>query len=64
MPLRITVSRRTLKNESVELKLRTDKDFTLVPLAEAVTQAQAQIGALQAAIDARVVAEEFVVSDG
>ena len=64
MPLRITVSRRTLKNESVELKLRTDKDFTLVPLAEAVTHAQAQIGALQAAIDAGVVAEEFVVSDG
>ncbi len=59
MPLRITVSRRTLKNESIELKLRTDKDFTLVPLAEAVARAQAQIGALQEAIDARVVAEAF-----
>ena len=64
MPLRITVSRRTLKNEAVELKLRTDKEFTLVPLAEAVTQAQAQVDALQAAIDARVVEEKFVVSDG
>ncbi len=64
MPLRITVSRRTLKNEAVELKLRTDKDFTLVPLAEAVTQAQSQIEALQAAIDERVVEEEFVVSAG
>ncbi len=64
MPLRITVSRRTLKNEAVELKLRTDKDFELVPLAEAVKQAQAQIDALQAAIDARVVEETFVVSDG
>lgn len=64
MPLRITVSRRTLKSEAVELKLRTDKDFTLAPLAEAVTQAQAQIAALQEAIDARVVAEAFVVSSG
>ena len=64
MPLRITVSRRTLKNESVELKLRTDKEFTLVPLAEAVAQARTQINALQAAIDARVVEEEFVVSAG
>jgi prolyl-tRNA synthetase len=61
MPLRITVSRRTLKNDSVELKLRTDKDFTLVPLAEAVTQAQTQIDALQGAIDARVLEEEFEV---
>ena len=64
MPLRITVSRRTLKSESVELKLRTDKDFSLVPLTEAVSQAQTQIGALQAAIDSRVVEEEFAVSEG
>ena len=64
MPLRLTVSRRTLKNEAVELKLRTEKDFTLVPLAEAVARAEAQIGALQAAIDATVVAEAFPAPAG
>ena len=64
MPLRLTVSRRTLKNEAVELKLRTEKDFNLVPLAEAVARAQAQIAALQAAIDATVVAEAFPAPAG
>lgn len=64
MPLRITVSRRTLKNEAVELKLRTDKDFTLVPLSDAITAAQGRIDALQSAIDERVVEEEFAVEAG
>jgi prolyl-tRNA synthetase len=36
MPLRVTVSRRTLEKDSVELKRRQEKDSTLVPLSEAV----------------------------
>jgi prolyl-tRNA synthetase len=33
MPIRLTVSRRTLKSSSAEVKLRTGKDTELVPLA-------------------------------
>jgi prolyl-tRNA synthetase len=35
MPLRLTVSPRTLEKESVEVKRRTEKESALVPLAEA-----------------------------
>ena len=36
MPLRVTVSARTLAKESVELKGRTESESTLAPLADAV----------------------------
>jgi prolyl-tRNA synthetase len=36
MPLRVTVSRRTLEKQSVELKGRREKESSLVPLADAV----------------------------
>jgi prolyl-tRNA synthetase len=36
MPLRVTVSPRTLESASVELKRRTEKDTTLVPVEEAL----------------------------
>ncbi len=36
MPLRVTVSPRTLEKDAIELKRRTEKDTSLVPLAEAV----------------------------
>ncbi len=36
MPLRVTVSPRTLESASVELKRRTEKETTLVPAEEAV----------------------------
>jgi len=36
MPLRVTVSPRTLENASVELKRRSEKETTLVPVEEAV----------------------------
>ncbi len=36
MPLRVTVSPRTLKNDSVELKRRSESETTLAPRAEAV----------------------------
>jgi len=36
IPVRITVSARTLKNNSAELKIRSDKDARIVPLDELV----------------------------
>jgi prolyl-tRNA synthetase len=36
MPLRVTVSPRTLKQDAVELKRRSESEATLVPLSEAV----------------------------
>ncbi len=40
MPLRLTVSPRTLEKESVELKRRSEKESTLLPLSEAVARLQ------------------------
>ncbi len=37
IPIRITVSPRTLDKASVEIKLRSEKDSVLIPLAEATT---------------------------
>jgi prolyl-tRNA synthetase len=38
MPLRLTVSPRTLASQSVEVKRRTEKESTLVPLGEAAVR--------------------------
>ncbi len=38
IPIRVTISPRTLEKGSVEIKLRPEKDSELVPLAEAVTR--------------------------
>ena len=38
MPLRVTVSPRTLEKDSVELKRRSESEQTLVPLADAVAK--------------------------
>ena len=40
MPLRLTVSRRTLEKESVEIRRRTEKESTLVPLGEAAARVE------------------------
>jgi len=40
MPLRLTVSPRTLEKESVEVKRRSEKESTLVPLSEAAARLQ------------------------
>lgn len=42
MPLRVTVSPRTLEKDSVELKRRTESETTLVPLGEAVGRVEAE----------------------
>ena len=44
IPLRLTVSPRTLEKNSVELKKRAEKDSELVPLAEAVKRLKELIG--------------------
>ena len=38
MPLRLTLSPRTLKSNEIELKWRTDKEAQLLPLDNLVTQ--------------------------
>jgi prolyl-tRNA synthetase len=43
MPLRVTVSPRTLEKDAVELKKRSEKDSTLVPLADAVEKISAPL---------------------
>jgi prolyl-tRNA synthetase len=44
MPLRVTVSPRTLEKESVELKRRTEKETTLVGVEEAVERVAERAG--------------------
>ena len=41
MPLRLTVSARTLAKDSVELKRRTESESKLVPLNEALAAVRA-----------------------
>jgi prolyl-tRNA synthetase len=54
-PLRLTVSQRSLKKASVELKLRTAEKPELVAQAEIVDRVCSEIGRLEAEIAARVV---------
>ncbi len=46
MPLRVTVSPRTLAKEAVELKRRSEAETALVPLSEAVARVGAVVGAV------------------
>jgi prolyl-tRNA synthetase len=55
MPIRITVSQRSLKNDSVEMKLRTEKDLNLIPYAEAASTIKAKIAELTEAVMQKVV---------
>lgn len=59
-PLRLTVGERALARGGVEIKPRTSKDATLVPVEEVVARVQAEIAALEAALAARVVSVPFV----
>jgi prolyl-tRNA synthetase len=45
MPLRVTVSPRTLEKGSIELKGRSESETTLVPLEEAVDRVEEAVGA-------------------
>jgi len=44
MPLRVTVSQRTLEKASVELKGRREKESSLVVLADAVAEIARAVG--------------------
>jgi prolyl-tRNA synthetase len=43
LPLRAVVSKRSLKNGGMELKLRSQKESRIVPLAEAVQVIQEEV---------------------
>ncbi|NOZ49163.1 MAG: proline--tRNA ligase [Chloroflexi bacterium] len=54
VPIRLTVGGRSLKKGGVEIKARTAKDLTLVPLAEVVARVQNEIATQEATIMAKV----------
>jgi prolyl-tRNA synthetase len=55
VPIRLTVSARAREAGGFEHKLRHSPDRVVVPAGEVIARVQAQIAALQAKIDARVV---------
>ncbi|MGH2443690.1 MAG: His/Gly/Thr/Pro-type tRNA ligase C-terminal domain-containing protein, partial [Chloroflexota bacterium] len=59
MPIRLTVSRRTVQNESVELKLRSATDHRLVASEGIVSEVRSEIDRLLSEIRSRVVTETF-----
>jgi prolyl-tRNA synthetase len=59
LPIRLTVSKRSLEKGVVEFKLRTSKDFTTVARDEVVARVQDQIAKLTAAIAETVVEVPF-----
>jgi prolyl-tRNA synthetase len=62
MPLRLTVSRRTIATESTEFKLRTGGEAWNVPLADAVEVAQSEVRRLTQSIQAALRPEPFDTS--
>ncbi len=59
LPLRLTVSERSLKRGGVELKPRNAKEKAIVPRAEVIARIQTEIASLQAALSARVVSMPY-----
>ncbi|MCC6626496.1 MAG: proline--tRNA ligase [Chloroflexi bacterium] len=59
VPLRLTVGERALKRGGVELKRRDSADSAIVAVDEVIARVGAEIAALQAVIDARVVDEPY-----
>jgi len=59
VPLRLTVSERSLKEAGVELKLRRGTERTIVPLDEVLQRVKAEISALEAEIAKKVVEMTF-----
>jgi prolyl-tRNA synthetase len=59
LPLRVTVSERSLKNGGAELKRRTSKDSAVVPLDEVGEKLRLEIGELHAALAKKVVKVPF-----
>ena len=59
LPLRMTVSRRSLEAGGAELKRRDQPEGTILPLSEVPDRVQREIDALQATINAGVVEISF-----
>jgi len=59
LPLRITVSERSLKKGGVELKPRTSKESIIIPLDEAVSRVRAEIYMLQNEVASKIIQIPF-----
>jgi prolyl-tRNA synthetase len=59
LPLRLTVSSRSLKQGGVEFKRRTSAERTVVPLDQIISRVKMEIAALQADIASKVVAKPY-----
>ena len=59
LPLRVTISERSLKAGGAEFKRRVAKDRASVPLDQVVTRVRDEIAAMRAEIGARVVAVPY-----
>lgn len=55
LPLRVTVSERSLKQGGIELKRRDQTERTIVPLADTLARVQSELAALRDEIVSRVV---------
>ena len=59
LPIRLTLSSRSLKNDSLEIKLRNAKDPFLVPLNQAISKIKLEIENLLKAISEKVLPVQF-----
>lgn len=59
IPLRITVSGRAMKKGGVELKRRTEKDFSIIPMDKVIEKLKEEIIALEQEIKDKVVEVPF-----
>jgi prolyl-tRNA synthetase len=59
LPLRVTVSERSLKNGGAEVKRRLGKDSAVAPLEQVAEKLKSEIGDLQAALVKKVVAVPY-----
>ncbi len=59
LPIRLTVSERALKQDSVEFKRRDSQEKALIPRWEIIARVKDEIAAMQAAIQAKVVTVPF-----
>lgn len=63
IPLRATLSSRSLKNGGLELKRRTASESRIVPLEEGIAAIQEEIAALFAEAEAQILAPEYPDTD-
>ena len=59
LPIRLTLSSRSLKNDSVEIKFRDSKDPFLVPLNQAISRIKSEIASLLEVISKKAIPVQF-----